>query len=700
MGDAVTLRVDDGIGWVEIDNPPVNATSWRVRQGLWEALLRAEADPAIAAIVIVAAGRTFVAGGDITEFGHPPREPLLPDLLDRLEACPKPVVVLWHGTALGGGCEIGLAAHGRVMARDGKVGLPEVKLGLVPGAGGTQRLPRLIGAPAALELIASGRSIGAGEALQLGLVDRIAGENPRAEAAALARELQNAPLRRTSGLPVPLADPAAWNNAEAAARSGTRGREAPLVAIELVAAASKLPFPEGRRRERQAFLERVESEQSRALRLLFRAERAVGRPAEARGAAARDLHTIGLVGGGTMGSGIAVACLDAGYRVVLVETGEDALAAGMERIAGLYRRQMRSGRIDETGRLDRLARLTGATDLAALGSADLVIEAIFEEMAAKHGLFHRLIPLLKPGAVLATNTSYLDVEAMADPLPHPERFLGLHFFSPAHVMKLIEVVRARRTDAATLATGLAFARRLGKIPVVTGVCEGFIGNRILSRFRPQCEFLLEEGALPHEIDAALEAYGFAMGPFAAQDLAGLDIAWARRKRLAPTRDPAERDVPLIDRLCELGRFGQKAGRGWYRYEDGARRPDPDVEALVRAHAATTGRPPRAFSDEEIQARVLAAMVNEGAKLVGEGIAARPLDIDVVLVNGYGFPAWRGGPMHSADRIGTARLLTWAEETARRDGPAYSVAPLLAELGRAGRDFASLNRVDNDRESNA
>ena len=675
---------------LEIDNPPVNATSQAVRQGLLAAILKLDADAGTGAIVICGAGRTFTAGGDITEFGKPPRLPHLPDVVTRIEACSKPVVVAWHGTALGGGCEIGLAAHRRLIAPTGMVGLPEVKLGLMPGAGGTQRLPRLIGAVTALDLIASGRMVSAAEALALGLVDGIAEGDLREEAVALADSLIGQPLERLSARPVPARDNTAWTAMVAKVKKEAKGRTAPLKAIELVELAMATPFIEGQPRERTAFFDLMGSPQSKALRHMFLAEREAGRVPELAGITPRKVTSVGVIGAGTMGSGIAVAFLDAGFKVTLMEANEDALQAGLDRVNGLYLRSIKSGRIDETIRLERLSRLTPTTDMTTLASTDLVIEAVFEDMAVKLDLLGRLGKALPVETIIATNTSYLDLEVMADALPAPERFIGLHFFSPAHVMKLLEIVRARRTSKEVLATGLAVGKQLKKIAVIAGVCDGFIGNRMLARYRAQCEFMLEEGALPQDIDAALEAFGFAMGPFAVQDLAGLDIAWARRKRLAATRDPGSRDVPLVDRLCEQGRFGQKAGKGWYGYVDGKRQVDPEIDALVRAHAASTGRPQRSFTAAEIQSRVLTAMINEGAHILGEGIAGRPLDIDLVLVNGYGFPTWRGGPMHYADEIGLAGVLAAAEAIAARDGKAYAVAPLLSKLATTGQSFASLN----------
>ncbi|RXT51423.1 hypothetical protein B6S44_21225 [Bosea sp. Tri-44] len=560
MSPVRLLRAGD-VGVIEIDNPPVNATSRAVRQGLFDTIRQARAEPGIKAVVIAGVGRTFTAGGDITEFGQPPREPHLPDVLAEIEASDKPVVAAWHGTALGGGCEIGLAAHARIIAQGCSVGLPEVKLGLVPGAGGTQRLPRLVGAVAALDMITTGRMVGADEALRLGLVERIAAGDLRDEAIAFAREHIGGTVPRVSLRQVQLPPASEWQTATDKVRREAKGRIAPLKAIELVEASMALPFEEGQPIERRAFLELMASDQSQALRHLFLAEREASKLPELAGVSPREIGRVGVIGGGTMGSGIVVAFLDAGYQVMLLEASEAALTAGCERIGGLYQRSLRSGRISEAVRDERLSRLETALDLAALSSCDLVVEAVFEEMQVKLDLLTRLGAVLPAETLIATNTSYLDIEAMADILPAPERFLGLHFFSPAHVMKLLEIVRGWRTSPQALASAFAVGRKLRKIAVVSGVCDGFIGNRILAKFRAQCEFMLEEGALPQEVDAAMEAFGMAMGPFAVQDLAGLDIAWARRKRLAANRSAAQRDVPLIERPCAKDRFGQKAGRG-------------------------------------------------------------------------------------------------------------------------------------------
>ena len=674
---------------LEIDNPPVNATSQAVRRDLLAAIMRADEDMSVRAIVIAGAGRTFTAGGDITEFGKTPLLPHLPDVLNRIEACGKPVVTAWHGTALGGGCEIGLASHVRIMAPDAMIGLPEVKLGLMPGAGGTQRLPRLTGPAAALEIIASGRMVNAPEAKRLGIADVIADKDLRNEAIALARSLIGKKIDRVSARAVRHEAPDALAAAQSKVRKDARRLLAPLKAIELVDMAIHTPFAEGQPKERAVFYELMASPQSKALRHLFLAERAAAKLPELDGITARTIQRVGVIGAGTMGAGIAVAFLDAGLDVVLVEQAQANLDAGIARVRRLYERALKSGRMTDADMERRLSRLAPSADLGAISGCDLIIEAVFEDMDVKRALFARIGAIVPQDTILATNTSYLDINAMAESVLQPERFVGLHFFSPAHVMKLLEIVRGERTNSATLAAAVAIGRRLKKISVISGVCDGFIGNRILSRYRAQCEFMLEEGALPSDIDGALEAFGLAMGPFAVQDLSGLDVAWARRKRLAAARQPDERFVPIADMLCEQGRFGQKAGRGWYRYDDGKRVNDPEVERMIRDHAARAGRPQTVFTPEMIQMRVVAAMVNEGAKILEEKIAARASDIDLVLVNGYGFPNWRGGPMHFADEFGLQKLLAVAEDTAARDGRGFEVSKLFRQLTEAGGRFDTL-----------
>jgi 3-hydroxyacyl-CoA dehydrogenase len=695
MAELVRLERHGDIGVIVIDHPPVNALSSAVRRGLVEALAELGADGSLRAGVLTCAGRTFVAGADIREFDTPPPGAATTnDVCRALDHCPKPVVAALFGTTLGGGLEIALACHARVISPDGSVGLPEVKIGLLPGAGGTQRLPRLIGALAALEMISTGRHVPAAEALQLGIVDEI-GTDIRGLATERARAMaQTGEMPRARDRAVPALDRAAFDSAVEAVKRKARGAVAPGRAAEAVSWAIDLPFDEALAKESATFHELRTGAQSKALRHIFMAERAAAKPPKEQGGEASapwPIKVTGVVGGGTMGSGIAIALADAGLKVTLVEITDEAVAAARKRIAAVYDRQAKSGRLSAEEHTDRLHRIHFSTNVSALSDADLVVEAIIENMDAKQEMFRRLSAATRRNAILASNTSYLDIEKMADVVDNPERVIGLHFFSPAHVMRLLEIVRPRRASPAVLATALALAKRIRKQPVIAGVCDGFIGNRIFAHWRMQCDFALEDGALPHEVDRALEAYGMAMGPFAVADLAGLDIGWANRKRLAPTRNPAARYVPIADWLCEAGRFGQKTGAGWYLHENGKREIDPAVAELVERASAARGIVRHPVPAERIQTRVLAAMINEAAKILGEGIASRPSDIDVVLVHGYGFPSWRGGPMHAADTLGLEKVLEVVREMHAESGPGWEPAPLLEQLVNSGRNFAALNQ---------
>ena len=632
---------------VTIDNPPVNAAGREVRAGLLEAMTAAAADPRIAAVVIAAAGRTFVAGADIREFGKPPTEPFLPDVCAAIEASPKPVVAAVHGTALGGGCELALAAHARIAAPGTTFAQPEIDLGIVPGAGGTQRLPRLVGMVAAIEVIGGGRRLAAEEALRLGLVDEIAAGDLVEAAIGHARTLVGRLPRRTRDLAIPPFDRAVAEAAVVAVERKARRQISPGEAARATLAAADLAFDDGMARERATFLRLVASDQAAALRHVFFAEREAARIDRIAGVAAAPVVRLGVVGAGTMGAGIAVAAIDAGYDVTVVETGEPALAAARDRIAAIRARAVASGRLNEVAAAEKLAKTRFATDLAVLADADLVIEAVYDDLEVKRDLFRRLAEVVRPDCILATNTSYLDPNRIVESLPHPERFVGLHFFSPADVMRLTEVVDTAVTSPTTLATAVAVARKLRKLPIVTGVCEGFVGNRIWAVFRRECEFMLEEGALPHEIDAALEGFGLPMGPFAVFDLSGLDIAWSLRKRKAATRSPDERYVAVADRLCEAGRFGRKTGAGWYAYPDGRRTVDPLVARLCEEESASKGIVRRSFAAEEIVDRLIGVMGAEGERILAEGIVPRASDIDLVFVTGYGWPRWLGGPMYRA-----------------------------------------------------
>lgn len=651
METPVLLQIEDGVGVITIDNPPVNAGSRAVRQGLLDRLAELAGSQAQAA-VIIGAGSTFVAGSDIREFGAPLQEPQLPSVIAAIEALPMPVVAAIHGAALGGGFELALGCDGRVAAADAVVGLPEVKLGMVPGAGGTQRLVRLLDTARAIDLVCSGRRVGAIEARQLGLVDAIADGDLRSFAIAHARALAGT-KRRLRSEPVMASGPEAIE--VAADKAARKGRQRPnvLAAIGLLRAAASAPFDTMLARERALFQQLRSGPEAAALRHLFFAEREAGRVDGLNGVTALPVQTVGVVGAGTMGAAIVVCLLNAGLAVRLVEQSAEALAAGIKRIEDTLAADVAAGRSSMTDSAARRAALDAGLNLAQLGQCDLIIEAAFEDMAVKQALFARLDAVARPDAILATNTSYLDIAAIAATTARPAAVLGLHFFGPANIMKLLEVVRAPATSDVALVTGLKLAKRLGKIAVVAGPGEGFIGNRIFSAYRRQCEFMVEEGATPQQVDAALEAFGFAMGPFAVADLSGLDIAWRTRQRLAATRDPRERYVGIADRLCEAGRLGRKAGAGWYGYDEKSRRqPDPAVTEII---AAATERTPRPFDAKEICDRALGAIVNEARLVLAEGIAQRSGDIDVAMVHGYGFPGWEGGPLYWASRQKPERL---------------------------------------------
>ena len=698
MGDIVSYERIGDVGVITLDNPPVNALGRDLRAGIVAALEVANADPEARAIVIRAEGRTFPAGADIREFGKPPEEPWLPEVCNRIEESPKPVVAAIHGTALGGGFEIALAAHARIATRDARIGLPEVTLGILPGAGGTQRTPRLSGAQAALDLMLIGKPVPAERAKAAGLIDEIARdrEDLDAQALALAAKLAasgDAP-RRTRDRREGFADPVAYERAvrEWREKLASSPLPAPKKIVDCVEAALLLPFEAGLEFERAAFEDLVNSPEAAALRHAFFAERRAAKPAGIEGAAPRKVERVGLIGGGLMGSGIAISMLDAGLPVVLIERDQESLQAGIERIEATYARACARGRMSEEEAGLRLARLNGALDYAALGDADLVIEAVVEDMDIKRDVFARAEAAMRPDAILATNTSYLDVNALQAACAHPERVIGLHFFSPAHVMKLLEIVVAEQTASDVVATAFALARRLGKVPVRAGVCDGFIGNRVLTAYRQAADEMLEEGATPGEIDAAMRAYGFRLGPYQVLDMAGLDISWARRKRLAAQRDPGERYVEIGDMMCELGWFGQKAGRGYYIYEEGSRegRENPDVLVLIEELRRSKGIEPRSFTQDEIQRRILAAMANEGARLVEEEIAARPGDVDVVMIHGYGFPRWRGGPMQAADQRGLLQVKKELLAMAEGNPKAWTPALIFDELIKNGMKFADLN----------
>ena len=701
MTEAVKTTRSGAVLVATVDNPPVNALGVAVRAGLKAAIEAAEADAAVQAVLIVGAGRAFIAGADIREFGKPPQAPSLPEVCRTIELCSKPVVAAIHGPALGGGLEIALSAHYRVAMPGSKLGLPEVQLGLIPGSGGTQRAPRLAGIQASVELMLSGRHIGAEEAVRLGLVDRVGtAADALAEGLAYAEELlaRQAPVRRSCDAQA-LADKATAQAQLDALKADTakksKGLFSPLKIIEAVQGALDLPFDEGMKRERELFLQCIDSPQRAGLIHAFFAEREVVKVPEAKAAQPRPFNTIGVVGGGTMGAGIAVSVLDAGLPVTMVERDAQSIARGRANVEKVYDGLVAKGRMTAEAKAAVMARFSGSTSYDALAQVDLVIEAVFEEMGVKKAVFAELDRVCKPGAVLATNTSYLDIDEIAGSISRPQDVVGLHFFSPANIMKLLEIVVPAKVSADVVSTAFALAQKLKKVPVRAGVCDGFIGNRILAVYRAAADHMMEDGASPYQIDQAVRDFGYPMGPFQVSDLAGGDIGWATRKRRAATRDPKARYVQIADRICERGWFGQKTGRGYYLYPNGARvgSPDPEVLAIVDAERERAGITPRAFSNEEILRRYMAAMVNEGANVVHQGIALRPLDVDVTFVYGYGFPRFRGGPMKYADMVGLPQILADIEAFAKEDPLFWKPSPLLVELVAKGANFDSLNKSE-------
>jgi len=652
MSSPVRYELQGDIGVITVDNPPVNALSYAVRQGLLDAITTAQSD-ACEAVVIICDGRTFFAGADITEFDKPFKGPGLPDLLNAIEASSKRVIAAIHGTALGGGFETALAAHYRCAVASAKIGLPEVKLGLLPGAGGTQRTPRLAGVKASLDLIISGAPIAAAEAQSIGLIDKMIEGDLLAGALLWAKELiqGDAPIRRSSEQDVPGFDAAIFDDYRATVVKRARGQMAPGHIVSAVEAATTLPFEEGLKVERKLFMECMESPQSAGMRHIFFAEReALKIDGLAKDTPRRSVDRVGIIGGGTMGGGIAMSFANAGIAVTMIEISDEALARGLSIIERNYAGSVKRGKISEEKAATCRSLISGSTDYAALADADMVVEAVFEDPDLQKKIFKQLDAVCKPGAILATNTSYQDVDEIAAVTSRPEDVLGMHFFSPAHIMKLLEVVRGEKTADDVLATVMALAKKIRKVAVVSGVCYGFIGNRMLRPYGDAAQMLLLEGASPRQIDAAMESWGMAMGPLRVFDLAGLDIGYSARKALSDEQkgDPKTYRVP--DMLVEAGRLGQKSGSGFYAYDE-HRKPQPDavVDDIILGAAADLGVERREISDSEIVDRLISALVDEGRKILDEGIAQRSGDIDVVYVYGYGFPASSGGPMYYADR---------------------------------------------------
>jgi len=682
------VRRDGDVAVFTFDNPPVNALSHPVREALLAAIESLDSDPSVRAIVLAGKGRNFVAGADVREFDRPPLEPLLPAVLARVEACGKPVVAALSGATLGGGAETALACHYRCAAGDLQFGFPEVSLGLLPGAGGTVRLPRLAGWQASLDLMTGGRPLGIDPAIELGIVDRRMDGDLVAGAVAWARELADAglPPRRVLELPVPPSRPAQFEEYLRALPASARKLPAPPRIVEALACAAILPAEAALARARTLFMECLGSVESRALRHLFFAER---RPAPDPDLA-RPVAQSAVIGAGTMGAGITVSLATGGIGVTLIDARQEALDAGLARVKSLIDASERKGRLDAAAAAGARGRVRGSLTLAAVAGAELVIEAVFENLAVKCELFSRLGELAGPGCVLATNTSTLDVDAIAASAGRPADVVGMHFFSPANVMRLVEVVHGRGSSRGSLATAHAVAKRIGKIAIPVGNAFGFVGNRMLYAYGREKELAMLEGARPEAVDRALQDFGMAMGPNAVGDLAGLDIGWQVRKEWQDKPDDP-RYYRVSDRLAELGRFGQKTGRGFYRYDGpgGERAPDPEVVDLILAEAERLGIPQRTVEAGEIVNRCVLALVNEGARILDEGIAETPADIDAIWCNGYGFPRHRGGPMFHADSLGLPAVLRSIRALSASHGARYwEPAGLLARLAGEGTTFAA------------
>tara|TARA_B100000809_G_scaffold46262_1_gene40682 strand:+ start:36417 stop:38519 length:2103 start_codon:yes stop_codon:yes gene_type:complete len=694
MSDVVSYELVNNVAVISVNNPPVNALSQAVREGILDAVTTAQED-ASEAIVLHCEGRTFIAGADITEFGKPPQEPGLPSVLSAIENSSKPVIAAIHGTALGGGFEVALACHYRCAIASAKVGLPEVKLGLLPGAGGTQRVPRIAGVKAALDMIASGNPVAVPRAKDMGLVDEIiSADDLKAGAVEYGKALvkSGAPLKRIRDITIDPAnvEPGFFDAARERLARRARGQIAQDKIVSCIEAAVNLPMDEGLQRERELFRELVTSPESAAMRHIFFAERLAAKIKDLpRDTPLRAVNKVAIIGGGTMGGGIAMCFANVGIPVLMLEIDDEALQKGMGIIEKNYKITMLKGKMTEDQLGQRIGLITGTTDYADLGDVDMVIEAVFENLELKKEIFAKLDAVCKPGAILATNTSYQDVDAIAAATGRPQDVLGMHFFSPANVMKLLEVVRGEKTVDDVLATTMAIGKRINKVCTLSRVCYGFIGNRMLGGYGREAQMLLMDGCTPSQVDSALEKFGMAMGPLAMGDLAGLDVGYkARQGRTDLPDDPKLYRMGTL--LVEMGRYGQKTGSGFYKYdpETRARMADPEVEAMIKAEAAKIGIEQRDISDEEILQRCFYPLINEGARILEEGIAQRPSDIDVVYVFGYAFPVAKGGPMYYADQIGLKQVYDKICEFRDRDREQYwQPAPLLKQLAEAGKTFA-------------
>ncbi len=698
--ELVRLDVVSGVAVLTIDNPPVNTLGREVREDLLRAVAAAVDDSGTVAIVLIGANDLFIAGADVQEFEDPPLEPQFPELINEIEQAPKPVIAAISGVALGGGLEVALGCHYRVADSNAKMGLPEVSLGIMPGAGGTVRLPRLIGAEAAIDLGTTGRRIGAIEALSMGLVDLVVDADLLSHACEFALKQLDQEPRRLSEVGIGFnPDERFFRNQAEKLKKSFKGQTSPMVALETFRSGLGLGFEEALANERNVFLELRQTEQAKALRHVFFAERRVRQIPEIKDIEPDPVTCVAVIGGGSMGSDITTRLLMADYQVLLVEPDTENQRTAANRITSNLDGAVKRGKLDEIGKEKRIGDLDITDDIAGIGRCDLVIEAVYEDMSVKTDVFKALDRFARAGTTLATNTSYLDLDALAAVTGNPANVFGLHFFSPAHIMRLLEIVKSQKTSAKTLARGFELARRLNMVAVCSGVCEGFIGNRILEKTRNAAFSLLANGILPREVDAAMESFGMSMGPFRVMDLAGLDIAWARRKAKSQNHAPDDRHTRVVDKLCERGWFGRKAGRGWYRYDTGEPQgsPDPEVESMVSDCAREAGHPNKSYSAPQIQQYLVLAMINEAARILDDGIARRASDIDLVKIHGYGFPRWRGGPTHYADRVGLAEVVKRIEAFAPDDPVLWSPAPLLVALAEDGATFASFDEDKSGRD---
>jgi 3-hydroxyacyl-CoA dehydrogenase len=701
MNNLVKLSKDNDVAIITIDNPPVNALSPGVPEGISEAIDQINQDGSVKAAVVIGGGKTFIAGADIKEFGKmttgKPRGAGLLPLLLKIEDSKKPVIMAIHGTAFGGGLEVAMSGHYRVASPGAQVGQPEVKLGIIPGAAGTQRLPRLVGVAKALEMCVDGKPVPVEEGAKLGVIDRIIEGDLLKGAVAFAREVAGKPAPKTRERNEKLGKPednaAIFAAARENVRKKQRGLMAPVAAIDAVEAATKLPFEQGCAEEQRLFVECLFSDQSKALIHVFFGEREVAKvPDVPKDTPIIPVKNVAIVGSGTMGGGIAMVFANAGFPVLLKEADQPALDRGMANIQKNYAVSVKRGRFTQQFVDERLRLITPTLTYDKFGEVDMVIEAVFEGMALKKEIFAQLDKVCKPGAILASNTSTLNVDEIASATSRPQMVIGTHFFSPANVMRLLELVRGKKTSKEVIATCMQLAKKVGKVGVLVGNCRGFVGNRMFGPYRREAQFLVEEGASVQAVDKALYDFGMAMGPLATGDLAGLDVGWRIRKEYAHLEKPGVRQPVAEDRLCENGRFGQKTGAGWYKYDEN-RNPslDPQVEQWVKQWSAEKNIPQRQIAADEIVDRCIYALVNEGARILEEGFAQRPVDIDIIYLTGYGFPAHRGGPMFYADTVGLKKVYERIQEFHHQHGELWEPAPLLKRLAESGQKFADFNK---------